>query len=236
MFEIATFYKLFRVKDTEVLKSQFMDILKKNYILGTVLIAKEGINATIAGTPSAMLEFYNFLDCHQDLSKMDIKKSYNNSNPFQKLKVKVKSEVVKFGMDTMDFDAGKYVNPREWDELIQSDDVILVDTRNDYEYYIGTFKDAVNPNTKYFREFSLWADEFFKSVDKNKKIAMFCTGGIRAEKTTRYMKNIGFKNVYHLKGGILNYFSETQNENKTWVGNCFIFDERVIVNDALEAL
>lgn len=228
-FVISTFYKFFNVEDKVSLQKKTKEFLMERSIFGTILIANEGINATMAGSRDSIDEMYDFV--YDIAGEILFKESYSSNPPFQRLKVRVKKEIVALGVEVKS-ETGYRVSPTEWDELISSDDVVILDTRNDYEYSVGTFKGAINPNTKSFRELPDWTLENIK--DKEKKIVTFCTGGIRAEKFTSYMKDQGYKNVYQLDGGILGYFAKTGNKNNLWKGDCFVFDERLIVNDKLE--
>ena len=163
---------------------------------------------------------------------MLFKESFFKTQPFGKLKVKIRKEIVSIH-EECSYNPGEYIKPEEWDNFIQRKDIILVDTRNDFEFYIGTFKGAINPETTSFYEFRDWCRENIPS--KETPVAGFCTGGIRCEKSTSWLKKQGYKNVYHLEGGILGYFIKTQNKNKMWQGDCFVFDDRVIVDDHCEA-
>lgn len=234
--KIATFYKFASLSSEETLrlKSDLLSFLSAMGVLGTIIIAQEGINGTVAGTTQGIHDFYQFMHQMPKFSDIIYKEMYEDKMPFSKLKVKIKPEIVSFGID-INSSPGEYVAPEDWDAMIASKDVLLIDGRNDYEYHVGTFRGAVNTNTKSFHEFPQWAAENLCEVDRNRPIATFCTGGVRCEKSTSYLKDMGFKNVYHLYGGIVNYFLRTSNKNNQWLGNCFIFDDRVIINDGLKS-
>jgi len=176
-----------------------------------------------------------WLNKDERLNPIETKQSYSEEKPFKRTKVKLKREIVTMGVEDIDPNksVGTYVQAKDWNELIQSPDVVLVDTRNEYEYEVGTFKDAVNPHTESFREFPEYVKENL-DPKKHKRVAMFCTGGIRCEKSTAYMKQQGFEEVYHLKGGILQYLEDVPKEESLWEGECFVFDDRVTVNHDLE--
>ena len=206
-----------------------------NDVKGTLLLAKEGINGTIAGTREGVDAVLTWLRNDPRLAKLDTKESFDDEVPFYRTRVKLKKEIVTMGIDTIDPNhiVGTYVKPGDWNELISDPDVLLIDTRNEYEVAIGTFKDAVNPSTETFREFPEYAKKNL-DVNKHKKVAMFCTGGIRCEKSTAYLKSQGFDEVYHLEGGILKYLEEVPESESLWEGECFVFDNRVSVNHDLE--
>ena len=211
--------------------------LKNLQILGTIIIGHEGINGTVSGSETNINKALKFLKSDSRFSDLDIKLSFSNKAPFLRLKVKIKKEIVTMGIDNIKptTQAGKYLSHDQWNSLLNDEDTILIDTRNDYEYSIGTFKNSINPKTSNFKEFPKWVEKqkFTEEVKKTKNIALFCTGGIRCEKATSYMKNEGFKNVYHLKGGILKYLENTDIENSLWQGECFVFDDRVSVKQDL---
>ena len=211
--------------------------LKNLQILGTIIIGHEGINGTVSGSETNINKALKFLKSDSRFSDLDIKLSFSNKAPFLRLKVKIKKEIVTMGIDNIKptTQAGKYLSHDQWNSLLNDEDTILIDTRNDYEYSIGTFKNSINPKTSNFKEFPKWVkkQKFTQEVKKSKNIAMFCTGGIRCEKASSYMKNEGFKNVYHLKGGILKYLENTDIENSLWQGECFVFDDRVSVKQDL---
>lgn len=232
---IAAFYKFVKLEDYKKLGEKIYREAAKNSLSGTFILANEGINATVAGSEEGINKVLDFLKSDSRFSDIECKLSRDLKDPFNRLKVKFKNEIVPIGFDEIDpnLRVGKYIRPSEWNELIKDPDVLVIDTRNDYEYEVGTFKGAVNPNTRHFREFPEYVS---KNLDpsKNKKIAMFCTGGIRCEKATSYLMEKGFEEVYHLKGGILKYLEEVPEDKSLWKGECFVFDDRTSVNHKLE--
>lgn len=232
---VCALYKFTAFEDFEVWRQPILDNLSENGVKGTLLLAHEGINGTIAGSKSAIEHTIAFLNGIPAVGEFTYKLSYTNEMPFYRTKVKLKKEIVTMGVTDIDprTDAGEYVKPEDWNDLISDPEVVLIDTRNDYEYQVGTFKNAVNPNTDTFREFPEYIAQNLDK-DKHKKVAMFCTGGIRCEKSTAYLKQQGFENVYHLQGGILQYFEDVKTEESLWDGECFVFDNRVTVNQELE--
>lgn len=232
---IAALYKFTHFEDFEAYQKPIYDCMCANEVRGTLLIAREGINGTIAGSRLGIDAVLAFLRSIPQIGEFNHKESYSEELPFYRSKVKLKKEIVTMGVEDIDprTDAGEYVAPKDWNALIQDPEVLLIDTRNDYEIKIGTFKQAINPNTQSFREFPEYVA---KHLDKNrhKKIAMFCTGGIRCEKSTAYLKQQGFEHVYHLEGGILQYFEDVAPEDSLWEGECFVFDNRVAVTKTLE--
>ena len=237
MFTVAALYKFSSINDPESLHNEIRIRLKSLSISGTILVGEEGINGTISGTNSNIKKAIAFIQSIKGFASLDIKYSESPKNPFIRLKIKLKKEIVTIGDRSINPNkiVGDYVDPKNWNSLIDDKDTILIDTRNDYEYSIGTFKNAINPKTVKFREFPKWVkDQNFTEDDKkNKKVAMFCTGGIRCEKASSLMMKDGFENVHHLKGGILNYFQSVKNEDSLWEGECFVFDDRVSVNQDL---
>ena len=234
-FEVAAFYKFTPVDNVSRAKEELDDVLTETDVRGTILVADEGVNGTIAG-PAAQIQLA--LDAIRKVSgggELDYKVSYADENPFYRLKVRLKKEIVTMGVPGIDPNSvvGTYVEPEEWNDLIQSKDVVVIDTRNDYEVSIGTFDGAVDPHTTTFREFPKWFDEFRKE-NTEAKIAMFCTGGIRCEKASSYVKQQGVSEVFHLKGGILKYLERIPEDQSLWKGDCFVFDNRVSVTHGLE--
>ncbi len=209
--------------------------MEANSIRGTLLLAREGINGTVAGSREQIDTLLEWLKSDPRLAKLDHKESYTTELPFKRCKVKLKKEIVTLGVEGIDPDrvVGTYVKPADWNALISDPDVLVVDTRNDYEVEIGTFANAINPKTETFRQFPSFVDN---NMDKNqhKKVAMFCTGGIRCEKSTAYLKEQGFDEVFHLQGGILKYLEEVPADDSLWEGDCFVFDDRVSVNHQLQ--
>ena len=238
MFKIAALYKFFSISEPELLQDKIRDHFKQLKIKGTILVAHEGINGTISGSDLSIDAAIDFLKKINGCSKLDVKYSESDKDPFIRLKIKLKQEIVTIGDTSIDPNkiVGNYVSPDEWNLLIQDEDTIVIDTRNDYEYSIGSFKNAINPNTQKFREFPSWVEKnnFSDEDKKSKRVAMFCTGGIRCEKASSFMKDYGFDEVFHLKGGILKYLEDIPQENSLWEGECFVFDDRVSVNHNLE--
>jgi UPF0176 protein len=235
---VSTFYKFVDLPNYKELQVEILGFCKKQGILGTILLAQEGINATISGTRDSIDSVYDFMKEIPAFSGIDYKESSADFFPFKKMKVRLKEEIVRFRVKDLDMTkVGDYLSPEEWDKMLTSDDkVILIDTRNDYEYAFGTFKGAINPETKCFSELVTWVEDNLKKVDKDTKVMMCCTGGIRCEKSTAYVRSKGFPNVYHLKGGILEYLKQTNNQAGLWQGECYVFDDRVAVDANLTPL
>ena len=235
MFVVAALYKFVRLPDYVSLRDALYDTMVANQVKGTLLLAEEGINGTICGPREGVDAVKAFLDADGRFDNLSYKESLSEELAFYRTKVKLKKEIVTMGVEGVDpaHIVGTYVKGDDWNQLISDPDTILIDTRNDYEVAIGTFKHAVNPNTTTFREFPAWAAENLDKT-KHKKVAMFCTGGIRCEKSTAYLKEQGFDEVYHLDGGILKYLEEMPQENSLWQGECFVFDQRVAVKHGLE--
>lgn len=231
---ISAFYHFVMLDDYESMKEPLLKFCNDHALKGTFLLAHEGINCTISGSREAIDALYGYLRSDDRLKDFTFKESFAETQPFLRMKVRLKKEIVAMGVPDLDVDTykGTYVAPKEWDALITDPDVVVVDTRNTYEIAVGSFDGAINPKTKTFREFPKWAEE--NLADKQQKIAMFCTGGIRCEKSTAYLKRMGFEHVYHLQGGILQYFADTKNKQQKWQGDCFIFDDRAVLNVDLE--
>lgn len=229
-FVVAALYQFRAVSAPEVLQQLLLSTCLEAGVKGTLLVADEGVNGTIAGTREGIDKVKTVLE-GQGFDAMTYKESLAPTLPFYRTKVKLKKEIVTMGVPGVDpvTQAGTYVKPEDWNALISDPEVLVIDTRNDYEFVVGTFEGAENPNTDNFREFP---DYVQARVDpeKHKKVAMFCTGGIRCEKATAYVKSIGVENVYHLQGGILQYLEEVPAEESLWQGECFVFDNRVTVN------
>ncbi len=234
-FLTAALYKFVSLPDYKDLQQPILDACVQHNIKGTLLLAKEGINGTIAGEPANIRAILTYLHQYPQFSDLEHKESYADSHPFYRMKVKLKKEIVTMGVKDVDPNqvVGTYVKPEDWNALISDPDVILLDTRNDYETHIGTFKGAIDPKTTTFREFPQYVEQNLDK-NKNKKVAMFCTGGIRCEKASSYMKQQGFEEVYHLQGGILKYLETVPKEESLWEGECFVFDQRVGVKHGLE--
>jgi UPF0176 protein len=238
MYKVAALYKFSKIQDPLELHNKIRIKLKDLSVYGTILVANEGLNGTIsASNNEKLISALNFIKSIKGFDDLDIKYSTSDKNPFVRLKVKLKKEIVTMGDESIDptMLVGEYVDPKDWNDLIEDKNTIIIDTRNNYEYSIGTFKNSINPETKKFKEFPKWIDkkEFTTHEKNNKNIAMFCTGGIRCEKASSLMKKEGFKNVYHLKGGILKYFESISVDNSKWEGECFVFDDRVSVKHDL---
>ena len=238
MFKVAALYKFSEIDNPLEVQISLKKILKKLSIYGTILVGREGINGTIAAKNEKNLyKALTYLKNLKGFKDLDIKFSDSKKNPFIRLKIKLKQEIVTIGDKSIDptKSVGEYVNPEDWNSLLEEENILLIDTRNDYEYSIGSFKDSINPKTQRFRDFPKWLKEqdFTQEDKNNKKVAMFCTGGIRCEKASSLMKNEGFKKVYHLKGGILKYFESVSKEKSLWNGECFVFDDRVSVKHDL---
>lgn len=235
-YVVCALYKFVALENFEALRQPLLDTMVANQVRGTLLLALEGINGTIAGPRAGIDAVLAWLKSDERLSDVSYKESYTDEAPFKRSKVKLKKEIVTMGVEGIDprHVVGTYVKPKDWNALISDPEVFVVDTRNDYEVQIGTFKNAVDPNTKTFREFPAWTKENM-DPSKHKKVAMFCTGGIRCEKSTAYMKEQGFEEVYHLEGGILKYLEEVPSSDTMWEGECFVFDDRVTVDHDLNA-
>ena len=235
-FTVTSAYKFVPLKDLEEWKQIFLDFCNQNAIKGTILLAAEGININLTAGRDSLDAFYQFIDSFTEFKELEYKENNVSEIPFGKMKVRLKDEIIKFQVADLDTsNVGEYLESNQWDELISSKKTILIDTRNDYEVAFGSFKNAINPNTRHFSELPKWVKENMKSVDKETPVAMFCTGGVRCEKSTAYMKKIGFKNVYHLRGGIIKYLEDTKGRENLWQGECFVFDDRIVVNSKLES-
>lgn len=232
---VAALYKFVKLPDFETLVPRVKTLCDSLGIKGTLLLAEEGINGTVSGTRVAIDGLVSFLKEDGRFEGMSYKESFYAEQPFYRMKVKLKKEIVTMGVNGIDPQkiVGTYVKPKDWNALISDPEVVVIDTRNSYEYEIGTFARAIDPKTETFREFPAYVA---KNLDpaKHKKVAMFCTGGIRCEKSTAYLKEQGFESVYHLEGGILKYLEEVPESESLWHGECFVFDNRVAVNHKLE--
>jgi len=231
---VCALYHFVTLDNHVALQAPLLALMQAQGVKGTLLLAQEGINGTIAGSRAGIDAVLAWLRSDPRLAGLDTKESCDNSVPFYRSKVKLKKEIVTMGVDGIDplRKAGTHVEPKDWNALISDPDVLLVDTRNDYEVAIGTFKGALNPHTESFRDFPAYVKQHLDPA-RHRKIAMFCTGGIRCEKSTAYLKEQGFEEVYHLKGGILKYLEDVPREQSLWEGECFVFDNRVAVNHAL---
>ena len=242
----AAFYKFVELSNFPEMKEPLLAFCESQGVKGTILLANEGINSTIAGPEVGMRAVLAYLKADPRLASLEHKESWSSKPPFYRMKVKLKREIVTMGVPTVNPNemVGKYVKPQDWNALISDPDVLVIDTRNTYEVYIGTFKGAVDPRLKSFSLFPEWlmaqpkiAESEAKKkgeTDKKTKVAMFCTGGIRCEKSTAFLKAQGFDEVYHLEGGILRYLETVPAEQSLWEGECFVFDERVTVGQGLK--
>ena len=233
---LAALYLFVGLDDFEDLKPKVLHEMNRLNVKGSLLLAQEGINGTVAGSRAELDEFLAFLRSDPRLSSLPHKESYAFDEPFHRAKVNLKREIVTMGVPGVDPTSlvGTYVKPKDWNDLISDPNTVLIDTRNDYEYRIGTFEGAVNPKTTAFREFPQWIEDHNHLLHDKPKVAMFCTGGIRCEKATSYMKSLGYDQVYHLEGGILKYLEEVKQHESLWQGECFVFDERVSVGHGLK--
>ena len=241
-FLTAALYKFVELPDFAELQAPLLAVCEAHGIKGTLLLAAEGINGTIAGLPDGAHAVLAYLRSDARLAKLEHKESWASAMPFYRMKVRLKKEIVTLGVPDVHpaLMAGQYVKPSDWNELIAQPGVVLVDTRNDYEVSIGTFAGAVNPATSSFSELPGWVEREMQSGGKlaevdgvKPKVAMFCTGGIRCEKSTAFLKSKGFDDVYHLQGGILKYLETVPEAQSQWQGQCFVFDERVSVGHGL---
>ncbi len=232
---IAAFYKFVNLPHFQELQIKIKNFCINHEIKGTILLSQEGINSTISGLDHNIHATLNFLKSHKEFADLSYKLSYNDSYPFIRLKVRLKKEIVTLGVPNVDptKQVGEYIDPADWNKLISDPTVINIDTRNEYEVKIGTFKNAINPHINTFREFPKFFTDNYNYIDQNQKIAMYCTGGIRCEKSTAYLLQLGFKNVYHLNGGILNYLQKVPKQDSLWQGECFLFDNRIGVDHSI---
>ncbi len=234
-FIAAAFYKFVELPDFKTLREPLLRVCERVGVKGTVLLAAEGINGTIAGRPDDVREVLRFLRGDPRLADLEHKESGAAEMPFLRMKVRLKREIVTLGVPGVNpaRTVGTYVKPEDWNELLDDPDVVLVDVRNDYEVELGTFKGALNPNTKSFSELPQWLARE-PALRSKPKVAMFCTGGIRCEKSTAYLRMAGFDQVYHLQGGILKYLEMIPEAHSRWEGDCFVFDERVAIGHGLK--
>jgi len=232
---VVTFYKFVKLPDFADKRDPLLSHCEAQGIRGTILLAAEGINGTIAGCRQAIDSVLSFLRSDPRLVDLEHKESYADSVPFDRMKVRLKKEIVTLGLPEIEPSdrVGTYVSPKEWNQLISDPEVTVIDTRNNYEVSIGTFRGAENPETASFRQFPEYVRDRL-DPSKHKKVALFCTGGIRCEKATSFMMAQGFQEVYHLKGGILKYLEEVPPEESLWQGECFVFDQRVALREGLE--
>ena len=231
---ISALYHFVILENFKELRSPLLDLMLKNDIKGTILLAREGINGTVAGSQVSIDILLAWLTADSRLAELRHKESYDDTMPFYRTRVKLKKEIVTMGVEGIDPNhvVGSYVKPEDWNDLISDPEVTIIDTRNAYETSIGTFKNAIDPETESFRDFPAYVKQHL-SPGKHKKVAMFCTGGIRCEKSTAYLKEQGFDEVYHLQGGILKYLETVPEDESLWQGECFVFDNRVTVDHDL---
>ena len=234
-FIAAAFYKFVELPDYKALREPLLALCERLTVKGTILLAAEGINGTIAGSPDNVREVLRYLRSDERLADLEHKESGAKEMPFLRMKVRLKKEIVTLGVPEVNPArmAGTYVKPEEWNRLLDDPNVVLVDVRNDYEVELGTFKGALNPRTKSFSELPQWVAQE-TALRVKPKVAMFCTGGIRCEKSTAYLRMAGFDEVYHLQGGILKYLEVMPEEQSRWEGECFVFDERVAIGHGLK--
>lgn len=238
MYIVSALYHFVLLEDFELLRAPLLEMMQKNAIFGTLLLAREGINGTISGKRENIDALITYLKEDPRFKNLQTKESFHTRLPFERTKVKLKKEIVTMGVEDLNpsENAGEYIKPKDWNAFISDPNVQVVDTRNDYEVSIGTFRGAINPKTQTFREFPEFVANHLAHLknDGKTKIAMCCTGGIRCEKSTAYLKQQGFKEVYHLEGGILKYLEEIPESDSLWEGECFVFDNRVAVKHGLE--
>ncbi len=232
---VTTFYKFVTIEDFATKKEPLLEFCEQEAIKGTILLAKEGINGTIAGSRQGIHAMIAYLRCDPRLADLETKEAYIDKLPFERMKVRLKQEIVTLGIPEINptEKVGTYVDHNEWNDLISDPEVLVIDTRNNYEVAMGSFQGAINPQTHSFREFPNYVNQNLEP-SQHKKVAMFCTGGIRCEKATSFLLSKGFKEVYHLKGGILKYLEKVNPDESLWDGECFVFDERVAVKHGLE--
>jgi UPF0176 protein len=237
LISVAALYQFTKFDDPEALRAPLLAACEAHGIKGTLLLAREGINGTIAGLPEALGKVLAHIRTLPGCAELDVKFSSAPEMPFHRMKVRVKREIVTMGEPDIDptLAVGHYVDPHDWNALIADPDTLVIDTRNDYEVAVGTFTGAVDPATPSFRDFPAWFREHREELlAGKKKVAMFCTGGIRCEKSTSFLRAEGVEDVYHLKGGILKYLEHVPEDQSLWQGECFVFDERVTVRHGLE--
>ena len=234
-YKVAAFYHFTPLADLGAWRTRLRRMAAANGICGSILIAAEGINATIAGLPQGLDRFMQDLLACPELQAMEVKYSTASEKPFKRMKVRPKKEIIRYDQPQADphQQVGIYVEPKDWNALISDPDVVVVDTRNQYETMLGIFQGAIDPNTQFFTQLPDWVHKHL-DPKKHKKVAMYCTGGIRCEKSTSHMLAEGFDEVYHLKGGILKYLEDIPEEESLWQGECFVFDERVALTHGLK--
>ena len=232
---VVSFYKFVDLPDYAALQGPLLNVCREAGVRGTILLAQEGINAMLAGTRTNMNRILAFLQADPRFADIEVKESWHDDIPFRRLKVRLKREIAALKVPGVNpnVQVGAYIEAEDWNRLIAQDDVLLIDTRNDYEVRMGSFRNARNPKTHAFHELPRYVAEQL-DANRHKRIAMFCTGGIRCEKATAFMLQQGFAEVYHLKGGILRYLERTDPSDSLWEGECFVFDERVTVDHRLQ--
>ena len=233
MFTVFGFYKLKKIKFLKKNKSLFQKEISKNNVKGTIILSAEGINGTIAGKKNNITKIIKILKRQFELKDFDSKNiSQSRFQPFHKGKIKIKNEVVPLGLkiNSKNKKLSRYISGKSWNKLISNKETLVIDARKPFEYDVGTFKNSINPNIQNFRDFP----KYLKKIDKIKPVAMFCTGGIRCEKASIFLKRKGFKNVFQLKGGILNYLDKTEKKDSLWKGECFVFDNRISLKHKLK--
>ena len=232
---VATFYNFTHINCLEQKRTSLRNLCLDNGIKGTIILAQEGINGTICGEYNAVEFLLRYLTHWRNLTSMQARFSNTETQTFNRIKVKIKAEIVTMGQNTVDpaNHTGIHIDAKDWNSLIDSEKVTVIDVRNEFEIRIGRFKNSVNPKTENFHDFPGWADQFADRIDPNSKIAMYCTGGIRCEKASSYMHQLGFNQIYQLKGGILQYLDDIQRIDSFWTGECFVFDDRVSVTYGL---
>ncbi len=236
-YAVMTFYHFVELKNLTEIRTALLKSCSKLKIKGTILIASEGVNSTLSGTEESINSFYDFLISIPEFAAIKLRKTYTNYLPFNKLKVRLKKEIVSFKASNLDItNTGEYLNSEEWDKLIDSNEAILIDCRNHYEITFGTFKKAIDPKTDNFSDLTTWIKNNLFKEGFNKKIGMFCTGGVRCEKSTAYLKQLGFQNVYHLRGGILQYLEDKKGQDSQWEGKLFVFDDRIAIDKNLKPI
>ena len=230
---IATFYRFCPLEDFESLREPLLLAMQANHILGTILLADEGINGGMGGTPEDMANMYAIIRADARFADLYFKETSSDMMPYEKAKVKLRKEIVSLGVEGVDplQTTGIHVSPTEWNALLADPEVLVIDNRNTYEIELGTFHNAINPQTENFRDFPAYIQANLLDK-KHKKIAMCCTGGIRCEKSSSYLKMLGFTEVYQLEGGIIDYMKAVPAEESLWQGECFVFDERIAIADA----
>jgi UPF0176 protein len=239
-FTIAALYRFATFADPQALAAELRSLCAELGTCGTLILAKEGINGTVAGSDQAIANLIAHIRTLPGCADLDVKYAQSDDAPFARMKVKVKAEIVTLGAGDLDpaNEAGAYLDPADWNDLIADPDTVIIDTRNAYEVAIGSFQGAIDPGTRSFRDFPGWFDDFAEKLreeGRQPRIAMFCTGGIRCEKSTALVRSRGFDDVYHLRGGILRYLEEMPETDSRWQGDCYVFDERVAVGHGLKA-